>query len=636
MRISRQNLPSLFAKIIPYASFLVVVLAFGLTVILFRLDSAVRWLLILGIPAILASVIAIRKFDLLKRSPSTVSSSFRLNSRSFLHLVLLFITLYLFSLCFLVQEGARPVAYFCFVALMAGVIFIEILSTEKMQGKRHGIILIQIAFLATNLIFGQTLKLPLYFAGGDVLHHMGWINSIIESGHVTSAMAGYQFFPLFHIFGASGVLVTGMQFQTSYFVLNGLSFVIFIPIVYLLVKQVTKDTRLALLATLIYCLSREVIFNGMYMNTREMAFLFYLLVLYLLIQRNWRLRIIAVSLILPFVLLHQTTLVYVTGILVLIMIIEFILYGRSQYIGYNFPMLFTIAYVGYWLYLCYPFFLDVINMISSSEVVAVPVVAQVIGEPIFSTLAKSADYSILFFFALVGIVSQLYQDDEGTTMSHVFALFAFVTLPFFIPDIVYMLSPMFLAYRLPLLISPFIALAMAAGVLALTPRLNIKRQRLKSTALFGPILLLTLLYSFFSMFLLGGQTDQDWSALGEMGPRRYFTQAELTSFSFLTENKGYIPIYTDSHSSYYLEGCLSTQANGTVDTLDAEMVREGYMLFRKEEFELRGILLFQPTDVAAIYADPHEYRTGDIPDLETTWQVENKIFNNGAVQIYLK
>jgi hypothetical protein len=85
-----------------------------------------------------------------------------------------------------------------------------------------------------------------------------------------------------------------------------------------------------------------------------------------------------------------------------------------------------------------------------------------------------------------------------------------------------------------------------------------------------------------------------------------------------------------------LEGCLSTQANGTVDTLDAEMVREGYMLFRKEEFELRGILLFQTTDVAAIYADPHEYRTGDIPDLETTWQGENKIFNNGAVQIYLK
>jgi hypothetical protein len=635
MRISRQNLPSLLAEIIPYASFLAVVLAFSLTATLFRFDSAVRWLLVLGVPVILAAVLAMRQVHRVKKSPATIPASLPLSSRYFSYLVLLFSALYLFSLSFLVQGGARPIAYFCLVAVMAGLIFVEILGTEQTQGKRQGVILTQIAFLTLNLIFGQTLILPLFFGAGDLLDHMGWINSIMASGHVTSAMLDYQYFPLFHIFGASGVLLTGMGIQTSYFILNGLSFVISIPIVYLLVRQVTKDARLGLLAALIYSLCRMVLFSGMYMNTRDMAFLFCLLILYLLMQRNWRLRTIAVGLIVPLVLLHQTTLVYFTGILVIIMVIEFILSGRSQYIGYVYPLLFTVAYLGYWLCFCHEFFYKAVILVSVSEPMTVPSTTVVIGEPIISTLAKNADYAILFFFALFGILSQLRQDYRGAAVSHVFALFAFMVLPFFIPLIAYLFSPM-LAYRLPLLISPFIALAMAAGILALVPRLDIIKQRLKSAVLLGLVLLLTLLFSFSSVFLLGGETDQNLRKLGATGTRLYFTQAELTALSFLTENRGDVPIYTDYQSSRYLEGYLKTQADGTVDTLDVEMVEEGYLLFRKEEFGVRGILLFQLAGVVGMYSDPYEYRTGEIPDLEAVWQGENQIFNNSAVQIYSK
>jgi hypothetical protein len=636
MQISRQNLSSLLAKIIPYLSLLAVALAATLYAAFIGLSSATTGILIIGIPIIFASVLAMRKPDLLKRSPTTISPSFRLNSRPFLYIVLLFIISYLVSLCLLIQGGIRPVAYFCLVAVMAGLIFIEILGTEKMQGNRHGIILIQIALLAMNLVFGQTLKLPLYFGGGDLLFHMNYISSIVESGHVTEALEAYQPFPLFHIFGASGVLVTGMPLQTSYFVLNGLSFIISLPIVYLLVRQVTKDARLALMATLLYSLFQEVIFNGMYMNTRELAYILCLLILYLLIQRNWWLRIVAVGLIIPLILLHHTTLIHLSGILVLIMVIEFILYRRSQYIGYHYPVLFTIAYVGYWLYFCSHFFHSVIVMLSSAEVVAVPATTEVVGVPLTSTIAKNADYSILLFFVLIGIVSQLYQDDKDTNLGHVFALFTFVSLPLFIPSIASLLSSMFLAYRLQLLISPVIALAMAAGVLALLPRLAINRQHLKSAALSGVILLFILLFSFSSVFLSGSQTDQDLSELGGMGPRRYFTQAELSSFSFLTQYEEDIPIYSDSHAARYFEGFLKIPANGTTDGLDAGKIEEGYMLYRKEAFELRGILLFRTAGVEAMYAGLHEYKTGDIPDLETTWQVENKIFNNAVVQIYLK
>jgi len=519
---------------------------------------------------------------------------------------------------------------------MAGLVFIEILGTQQKHSNWQGIILTQIVLLSLNLIFGQTLNLPLYFGGGDILGHMGHINTIIESRHITSAMGGYQYFPLFHMFGTSGVLVTGMQLQTSYFVLNGLSFVISVPIVYLLAKQLTKDSRLPLLATLLYCLCREVIFNGMYMNTREMAYLFCLLVLYLLIQENRWLKIVAVGLIFPLVLLHQTTLLHFSVILVVIMIVEFILRRRSQYIGLNYAVLFTIAYVGYWLWLCYPFFSGWLVTASASETVNVPMEATAIRDPLIATVAKSVDYSIIYFFVIIGIVNQLYQDGQSVTIGHVFALFTFMAFPFFIPAIAEIVSPLFLTYRVPLLLSPFIASTMAAGVLALLTQLDINKQRLKSVALFMPILFLIIIYSFSGVFLQGSTTDLNLRQLGAMDPRRYFTQAETESLSFLAQYKGDAPIYTDSHSAHYLEGYFLIPAEKSADVFDLKTIGESYMVFRKETFELKGVLLFAPSEITAIYFKSYEYRTGVTPNLETVWQRENRIYNNNTVQIYLK
>lgn len=637
MRISQRNLPSILAKLIPYVSPLIVLLVFSLFAISVRFEAALTALLTIGAPIILASVIALWKVPLLKRSPTTILSGFRLRPQSFLYLVLLFILSYLVSLCFLVQGGPRLIAYFCLVAVMAGLLFFEILGTQPEHSNWPGIILAQMVLLSLNIIFGQTLRLPLYFGGTDLLGHMGYISTIINGGHVTSAMEGYIYFPLFHIFNTSGVLITGMQLQTSYFILNGLAFVISLPIIYLLAKQLTKDSRLSLLATLLYCLNREVIFNGMYMNTREMAYLFCLLILYLLIQENRWLKIIAICLILPLVLLHQTTLLHFSVILVVIMIIEFILRRRFQYISLNYIILFIVAYVGYWFWICHPFLQGWIITASGSETVSIPMTTPAVRDTLINTLAKNGDYFILLFFIPIGIVSQLYQDARDVTMGHVIALFTFITFPFFIPDIATILSPLFLTYRLALLLSPFIALAMAAGVLALITQLDINRHRLKAVMLLMPILLIILLYSFSTVFLQGSTTDLNLRQLGVMDVRQYFTRAELKSFSFIVEYKGDVPISTDYHSARYLKGYLRIPWKQTVDTLETEEIGEGYMLFRKEEFELRGVLLFEPKEgTTSIYSESYQYRTGMTPDLETMWQKENKIFNNGSVQIYLK
>jgi hypothetical protein len=313
MQIHKDNLPLFLAKILPYAAISVLILGFILFTITSGLNKATNGLIIIGIPVILAAGIAIWRFRKVDSSAITKPFVLSLMPRYFKYLTLIFIVLYILSLIILAQEGVRPPIYFILVVLMAGIVLIEILGIESGNNHRRGIILTQIAFLAMNIIFGQTLVLPLYFGGGDLLYHMGFIASITESGQAipdVTFIGDYQYFALFHVFNASGVLVTGMEIQTTYFILNGLVFITSILIVYLLAKQVTTNTRLALLAAFLYSMTREMLFNGMYMNTREMAFLFCLLILYLLVRRTWHFRILALVLILPLELISLESCFY--------------------------------------------------------------------------------------------------------------------------------------------------------------------------------------------------------------------------------------------------------------------------------------------------------------------------------------
>jgi hypothetical protein len=369
-----------------------------------------------------------------------------------------------------------------------------------------------------------------------------------------------------------------------------------------------------------------------------MAFVFCLLILYLLLQQNRLLKIIAIGIIFPLLLMHQTTLLHFSGILAGIMIVEFILRRRLQLINFNYVVLFTIAYLGYWFLMCYPFLNEWLVTASTSKVMDIPTATEAARDPLITIIAKNGDSIISLFFVVVGIISQLRQDDDSVTRANVFALFTLIAAPFFIPSIASALSPLLLAYRLELLLAPFVAYAMASGLLALMPQWGINWQRLKpfkSMAQSGLMILLVLIFSFSSVFLLGMQTDLNVSELGAMETRRYLTEAELASFSFLANHDADIPIYTDSHSARYLAGFFQRPANGTVDALDTDSMGGGYILFRKETFELRGILLFAPSVLTSINNPVYEYRIGDKPDIRVLWRQGNKIFENGAVQIFM-
>jgi len=637
MRLSSDKLPVLLAKVIPYICLSAVGVALVLCFVLGWSNLAIKGLY-LAIPVTLASGIAIWKPNLFKEHSFPAPTNITLSSLSFSHVALLFVVLYIISLCLLIGSESRPFSYFLVMGIMAVLIFVEILATEREHTGRRSIILLQIAFLLANLILGQTLKLPLYYGsgGGDLLSHMRLINTIVESGYLIPAMGDYQYFPLFHILGASATLLTGMELQTSYFLVTGLCFLGSIPIVYLLSSQVTQDIRFPLTAALLYSLSSVVILSGMYMITRTLAFIFCLLVLYLLIRERGSLRAIAVFLIFPLVLMHQTTLAYASAGLVALILIELVMYGRSHYIGYTYPMLFIITYLGYWIYASGPFFSRILKtIVSTTEPVIIS--TAILSEPFLISLLKEFDSTIVAFLAILGIIRLLYISKKGVDLGKVLALFSLIAFVFYFKGPASFLEPILLASRLRFPSSPFIALAAAGGILLLVERAAINRQHLKSIVLTGISLFIVFLLSFSAMVISGNQTDFPNSKVFGSVSSGYFTESELEAFSFCDDHRGSVPIYTDYNSWRYIGGYLTDVLTSASTTMfDSASVEEGYMLLREGELESRGQLLFLTGVKHGFTGEAYLYEVGDIPDLKAMWEQELKLYDSGTIQIYSK
>lgn len=600
-----------------------------------RYDFAIKGLYLV-IPTVLASGLAIWKANLFRET----SPALKLTSISplFSHLAILFVTLYLISLCLLVGSVSRPLTYFVLMGIMAMLILVEILAMGWEHAGQRNIIVLQIACMLASSVFGQTLKLPLYHGdGGDLLYHMRFIDTIVESGYVIpTIMEDYQYFPLFHIFGASATMLTGMKLQTSYFISYGIVFIVSVPIVYLLATQATRDARLPLVAILLYSLSGKVISSGMYMVPRTMTFVFFLLVLFLLMRRrdSLKFKAIAVFLILPFVLMHQTTLAITSAVFVALLFIELVVYRRARYMGYVYPTIFTIAYLSYWLYIANRFFINVINTINhTTEPIVIPSVTT--QESLFVYLLKYSDLAIMAFLAIVGSISQLYKSDDRNTLCAVFALFSFMAMPFYFPGPAGFCSSILLSYRLPIMLSPFIAFTMAGGILFLVQQAAINRKRCKSMMFGGLGLILVYLFCFVSIVILGNQTDFTNSNFFGIQRSGYFTVSELEAFSFCDEHVRRGLIYTDYNSYRYMTGRLYMQNIITSEkVLDSKSIEEGYMLFRVGELESRKQLPFLMGHFHGFMGTAYIYHFGDTPDIEIMWNQENKMFDNGSAHIY--
>ena len=227
-------LQRIITSVLPYVLFLSGVGGFAFAYIVIGPDYGYKSLIYV-IPVILAALILI--------SRSKTDSRFILiyiNRLSFTHLVLITILLYIVSIIILISSPTRSWAYFIVIAIISGLIFTQTLCKRSVS--TDYLIIFEIILLSLNLIWGVSIKYPLYFGDTDVFLHLHYIETVVQTGHITSIGLDYKYFPLFHIFNAMGVDITGLSLKSSMFIFSGVLWQAGILFAYLVFKKLSNSS----------------------------------------------------------------------------------------------------------------------------------------------------------------------------------------------------------------------------------------------------------------------------------------------------------------------------------------------------------------------------------------------------------
>lgn len=566
-----------------------------------------------------------------------------LNKVHFTHIVLLTILLLIVSVILILLYPTRSWAYFVIISLISGLLFTQIICER--QERSDSLIIFEIMLLSLNIIWGVSLKYPLYFGYTDTLTHLSFIQIIVQTGHTKGLDASYLYYPLFHIFNAIGVEITGITLTKCLFIMTGISWQIGILFSYLIFKQFSNSKILSLIACLLFALSSDFIFYGTYAVTRSLDFIVALALFYLILQKpNVKYIFLSLIAISTVILMHHATVVFFIPVLVILYIFQrlFDKSSESQIESIAIQLL-IIGFFAYTFYSAYSFSAPVAqSMLGSLEN------ADVLGSSIAisGTSLILIYYSFVLLFSLVGIGMVFFNnksDDEHESLFGI-ALATLIFLVFYIPGPLNLLpqSKIALLYRLPILVSPFIIYYAADGLKHLLvfeqaiPRLNFRR--FKPFPFFA--LSFVVIITFFSLISGANADDVPYILKASNTDSKYFTNAELSAFSF---------VKSDCNNNSNIYGDLETMLNALyfndfpskqiITGGNISYVTQGYIIFRSGELLRTGGLSLAHSG-AIDEADFTTYRyflasTNPQTDILTNLASKDCIYSDGDVQLIM-
>ena len=458
----------------------------------------------------------------------------------------LFIFFYLVSVILLLTSDVREKLYFITIAILGLIIFIQILNMDLHKYSKY-VILLEIILCSINLSFGLTLKYPLYY-GSDLLIHFSYIQTIIEHGFITDRMGDYRYFPLYHILTSMGAILLNVEQSKSVFIVAGIAYQSVILFTYKIVEKISHE-KIALLSVLILSYSRDYIYYGEYLVTRSMAFVFFIIFLYILYVSKDAIknRFLLLFTLMSLILVHQVSMLYILIILIAIAGIEKFYYHfyiiSTKMISNSIIVTMLVFFIAYWLYLADTFFVYFIEAFSqSSDVIAssTEMVQYVTSANVLSTSLNNIDGGILLFFILIGIYYIFHKKEPGYPL--VLATFGLITISLYIRSPLYLIpafTKIFVAQRIAILLSPLMSFLGAYGVY----RLISSKMNSKWSYRMG-LYCLVILFIFTSISNSFTAQDNPLSGQKQEIPTPYFTENDLQLRSFM-ENIDFANIYVD-------------------------------------------------------------------------------------------
>jgi hypothetical protein len=545
----------------------------------------------------------------------------------------------------LLSQGGRPWYYFVFILVVYLSVFLQIFSKEV----KPSLILLESFLIMVNLTYSVTLNYDFYFGTTDILPHIFLSEFTAVTGHtIPLSLSDYAFFPLYHILVAEASEILNLSVKTSLFLITAPIYAAAVVFLYYLFNQITHNRQISLLSCLLYSTSSTVLYYSANVITRTMAFIGFIILLYLIYSVNFKeekfsLKALSVIVLFFLTLIHNVSILQFVLLIAIMLTSEHIIKAGNN-VSKPFFLLLNITFTSYWFFVAYLFMQRSLTPRLQSHLLDSIVLtsggSDVLEEGLLSLIGL-LDKSVFLFFALVGIGFLL--KNYRKNYASVFGLFALITLIFYVPNplnTIWQFKVLFRVDRFMLFVSPFMAFAMGYGIYVFWNYMDKYGPKKFNTVFFVVVLFSTfvLISSIFSI------SDSDM--LGQSAEHEYFTAHELSGFEHVYK---YIPegsaVYSDYFTTrfFYLPSVpekssgmnFSIYENYRIDNVSELSSYRGYVIFRTKEF-LRSGLYFGSDESSTKETSNYFYRSTpeNRVELEDNLTKANKIYSNPATDIF--
>ena len=598
---------------------------------------------ILAVPAIIGSF----AFLLVKKKDIELSGVLEVYSYNRLTSLRLFLTIFTLTLLgFLItppESGLGLVG----VLILYAVIFTQILSARL----RPVMVLIEIMLTLAVTIYSYTLRPALYFGTTDLMPHSYMATITYVSGHIIPGELGtYTYFPLYHVFVALSSHVIGLNIETSLFITTGLIFTTTVLFLYYLIKRIFQSDQIALLIVLVYAMNADVIYYGTYMVTRTMAYVGFLILLYLVysivetrpeaeyaVTGSTTRRAFAVIVALFILLVHQISMPMIIALIGLLYLFERLTNERRR-VSVTFLMVPVSLFLSYWLFIAYPFIEDLLPRIDSSIYQNLALTEAV--HQGWGFLLNQVDTLFIVFFALLGAIYLLWK--QRPEYSVVFGILGMVAIILNVPGIFTVMFQMVSVLhieRFAILFLPILTVAMGVGIYILMRylvALGLSPRRV------GAVMIV--LIALYGISALGFIRE-------DPGYIRYsFNQAEVIGFHHILEK---VPSGSLLHTDYY-----TLRFFGRKKISESEHLRlpyytgrlipddpncswdSGYVILLEAQLRQGGLLFGDEGTMDETKFDPEKGlqpylpTEGNILNLTGRLSTEDRVYSNNGASIY--
>ncbi|WP_148266541.1 hypothetical protein [Methanocella arvoryzae] len=424
-------------------------------------------------------VIPLLLVSILFRSLSTreESTSASLDEGTFRLLLVAYLLCYSLSAILLTVYDLRPLAYFLIITTMTITVLIQIMKFSPTR-ERIALVLLQIMGLVANLNLGVTLKYFRFIGRTDVMIHNQYVNSVVQTGHVTEVFFDYQAFPLWHILNAIIYMIGDGTFPTDkVMAITGCIIFLCLPLLaYLVAIRLFKDQKTAMIAALLAFFFPNITYWSISGISSAVAVVLIAFILYLAVDGRQKYCLLLIALAtLAVIVYHSVSIIFALFILGSLYVVQKVLMKKDERlrrINFRYLALTVGATLAYWYFFGPILLQELYNNIvlqAPSGIVTKSVVLTPLSE-IFNYLQYSPAVLFILTGALVILLSSRFN-----VRAKLFAVVAFMFIWITFPGPLYLFNKLLYNFSIDRFAeyTPFLlAIVSSAGIAALLTRSN--------------------------------------------------------------------------------------------------------------------------------------------------------------------